>query len=403
MTPGIEPFPTAMHVVLNAQLISAQQSYRSAGMSNYSRNLLAAAGTLAADDASIRLTALAHTPDTRIPGVNVIASPLPLDRPSARIAWEQLILPRLLRQLQADLVHGLVNVLPLASNVPGVVTVHDLSFLHFPGLFPPAKRMYLSALSRASVRKAAAVIAVSQQTADDVIHRLGVPAHRVTVAHNGVDVRFAPAAPAQTVAFRRAKGLPERFFLFLGTLEPRKNLQTLMAAYARWRAQASPAARDVKLVIAGGKGWYYDAIFAQVSALELHDSVIFPGYVPDDELPDWFRAATAFVFPSVFEGFGLPVLEAMACGTPVLCSDIPALREIAGDGTGQAALLTPPLDVDAWVAGLALLAGQPALRNELCTRGLARAAQFTWQAAAMHTCDVYRRVAAQSAWPRLTA
>jgi glycosyltransferase involved in cell wall biosynthesis len=376
-----------MHVVLNAQLISAQQSYRSAGMSNYSRNVLAALGRLAAEDPRLRLTALTHTPDARMPGVDVRATSLPLYKPAARIAWEQLVLPGLLRRLDADLVHGLVNVLPLASSVPGVVTVHDLSFLHLPELFPPAKRLYLSALCRASVHKAAAVIAVSRQTADDVVRRFQAPPEKVTVAYNGVDARFAPGLPGRTAAFRRAKGLPDRFFLFLGTLEPRKNLETLLSAYAAWRGRANPSDRDIKLVIAGGKGWFYDAIFARAANLDVQDAVVFPGYVPDDELPDWYRAASGFVYPSVFEGFGLPALEAMACGVPVLCSDIPALREVAGD----AALVVSPRDVDGWAAGLALLAGQPALRDELRVRGLARAARFTWQAAAARTLDVYRR------------
>ena len=377
-----------MHVVLNAQLISAQQSYRSAGMSNYSRSLLAALGPLAAADTRLRLTALTHTADMRVPGVDVRATSLPLHRPAARIAWEQLVLPRLLHSLDADLVHGLVNVLPLVSTVPGIVTVHDLSFLHLPDLFPPAKRLYLSALCRASVHRAAAVIAVSRQTADDVVRHFHAPPHKVTVAYNGVDAHFAPGLPGHVAAFRRAKGLPDRFFLFLGTLEPRKNLETLLTAYARWRGHAGPAERDTKLVVAGGKGWFYETIFAQAASLGLHDAVLFPGYVPDGELPDWYRAASGFVYPSVFEGFGLPVLEAMACGTPVLCSDIPALREVAGD----AALLVSPRDADGWVAGLSLLSSQSALRRELRARGLARAAAFTWQSAAAGAVEIYNNV-----------
>ncbi len=341
-------------------------------------------------DPAWRLTATTHTPNLRLHGIAAHAAPLRLEQPAARIAWEQLALPRLLYKLDADLVHGLVNVLPLATSVPGVVTVHDLSFLHLPQLFPAAKRLYLSALCRASIDKAAAVIAVSRQTADDVVQRLGAPPHKVTVIPNGVDPRFAPVPahdPSANAAFRAAKQLPARYLLFVGTLEPRKNLETLLHAYACWRAQAAPADQNIRLVIAGGKGWFYDAIFAQTAALGLQDAVIFPGYVPDAELPAWYRAALGFVYPSVFEGFGLPVLEAMACGAPVLCSDIPSLREVAG----QAALLAPACAVDAWTAGLALLISQPALRAELQRRGLAQAAAFTWHAAALATLDVYRR------------
>ncbi|MFN2200756.1 MAG: glycosyltransferase family 4 protein, partial [Caldilineaceae bacterium] len=341
----------------------------------------------------LHLTALTNTPERSLPGIDVRTTVLPLHRPAARIAWEQIVLPGYLRRLGADIVHGLVNVLPLATEVPGVVTVHDLSFLHVPQLLPPAKRLYLSVLCRMSARKAAAIIAVSRQTADDVVRCFGVPAHKVTVAHNGVDARFSPAPAEHVEAFRDRKQLPERFFLFLGTLEPRKNLTTLLAAYARWRHAAGAQNAEFKLVVAGGKGWYFDTIFTQVGELGLHDSVIFPGYLPDEELPDWYRAATAFVFPSVFEGFGLPVLEALSSGTPVLCSDISVLREIAGSGTEQAALLAPPEDADAWTAGLALLAGQAVLRDELRRRGLARAAGFSWQSAAHRTLDAYRMAA----------
>jgi len=379
-----------MHVVLNAQLLSDQAGYRSAGMSNYTRSLLAALGPLAAGDPAWRLTALTHTPGFDVAGVAAHVTHRLLERPAARIAWEQIVLPQLLRQLNADLVHGLVNVLPLATSVPGVVTVHDLSFLHFRHLFPATKRLYLSALCRASVRKAAAVIAVSRQTAGDVVRCFGAAPDKVAVAYNGVDERFTPADAAHSAAFRAAKGLPERYFLFLSTLEPRKNLETLLHAYARWRDQAAPTDRDIRLVIAGGKGWFYDAVFAQTAALGLQDAVTFPGYVPDEELPDWYRSALGFVLPSVFEGFGLPVLEALACGAPVLCSDIPSLREVAG----EAALLAPPREVDAWTAGLALLASQPELRADLRRRGPDQAARFTWRAAAHTSLDVYRRTLA---------
>jgi glycosyltransferase involved in cell wall biosynthesis len=130
--------------------------------------------------------------------------------------------------------------------------------------------------------------------------------------------------------FRTTRGLPPRFLLAVGTLEPRKNLVRLVRSFARWRARAAPAEQDVHLVLAGGKGWGYDAIFAEVQAAGLTDVVHFPGFVPWAELADWYRAALAFVYPSLFEGFGLPVIEAMACGAPVLCSQAPGVAEVAG-------------------------------------------------------------------------
>ena len=378
-----------MHVVINAQLISDQHSYRSAGVNAYSRNLLRALGDLTAGNENVQLTALRNLPAASEDGVCTQATSLPLHIPIARIAWEQLVLPGLLVKLDADIVHGLVNVLPLASSIPSVVTVHDLSFLHFPHLFPPSKRLYLTALCKASVQKAAAVIAVSQQTADDVVQQFGVFAQKVTIIHNGVDERFTPGNADEINEFRRAKRLPERFFLYLGTLEPRKNLETLLTAYADWRKQASPSDGDIKLVIAGGKGWFYESIFSQTTALNLREHVFYPGYVPDEELPMWYKAALGLFYPSLFEGFGLPVLEAMACGTPVVCSDIAALREVAGD----AVLLLPPTDVDAWTAGFAMMAGQPNLQAELSARGRIRSERFTWTAAASKTLGVYLSIA----------
>ena len=214
-------------------------------------------------------------------------------------------------------------------------------------------------------------------------------ADRVLVAPNGVDARFSPDTPAQSTTFRRERALPERFWLYLGTLEPRKNLLVLLRAFARWRQIASPLDQGVHLVLAGGKGWYYDTIFAEVAALGLTEFVHFPGFVPDDELPAWYRAAELFVYPSRYEGFGLPVVEAMACGTPVICSNAPGVREVASD----AAIQVPADDVDAWVAALSLAATQPALRAALRTAGLARARQFTWENAASVTIEAYERAA----------
>lgn len=377
-----------MHVALNAQLLSTQSSYRGAGVSHYCRHLLQALGQLATADGSPRFTAFVNAADFVAPGVELAVGPGLLARPPVRIAWEQLLLPRELRRRQVDLVHGLVNVLPLATSTPGVVTVHDLSFLRLPRKFPRAKRLYLTRLCQASVDRARHVIAVSRQTADDLVRFFGTAAARITVIHNGVDRVFSPGNPADIEAFRAGRGLPSRYFLYVGTLEPRKNLPTLIRAFARWRASGDPEAHQVKLVLAGAQGWFYAEIFRLVSELGLQDRVLFPGFVPDAELPLWYRAAEAFVYPSLFEGFGLPVLEAMACGTPVLCSRIGSLTEIVG----EAALTVPPTAEDGWMAAMALLARQPQLRQELSRRGLAQAQKFSWEATALATLEVYQAV-----------
>jgi glycosyltransferase involved in cell wall biosynthesis len=379
-----------MNVCVNAQLISDQAGYRGAGVNNYGRQLLRALGQAAlAGQTEHQVTAFVHAVGLQTPGVELVRSCLPLERPEARIAWEQTVLPLELVRYKAQVVHGLVNVLPLATRVPGVVTVHDLSFVRTPETLPPLKRAYLAQLCAASVRRAHTVIAVSRQTADDVAHYFRVLPGKIRVIHNGVAPEFVVGGPRAQEEFRSAKGLPARYLLYLGTLEPRKNLEMLVRAFGRWRAFAPQAAAGVKLVLAGGKGWYYDTIFREVNSLGLSGAVIFPGFVPAEELPDWYRGAEAFVYPSLFEGFGLPVLEAMACGTPVICSQAASLREVAG----TAALTLPAAGEDAWANAMHLLCDQPALAADLRARGLRQAANFSWQQSAQETIQVYNEMA----------
>lgn len=381
-----------MHIALNAQLLNLSQSYRSAGVSNYCLRLLEQLGALALtppiNGLDGRFTAFVHAPTLALPGMQLQQTRLPVQQPLVRILWEQSVLPQALRRQQADLVHGLVNVLPLATNVPGLVTVHDLSFLRMPDKFQQAKRWYLTQLCRASVIKARHVIAVSRQTAADLGHFWGIDARKISVIYNGVGAEFTPAPVAAVEAFRQRRGLPARFFLYLGTLEPRKNLPLLIRAFARWRAETTAAHRDVKLVIAGGKGWFYAQIFALVTELQLADAILFPGFVPVAELPDWYRAAELFVYPSLFEGFGLPVLEAMACGAPVVCSDTGSLMEVVGD----CALTFPAAEEAALVALLHRLADDAMLRQALSRAGLLHAQQFSWQRTAQETFALYRSV-----------
>jgi glycosyltransferase involved in cell wall biosynthesis len=180
--------------------------------------------------------------------------------------------------------------------------------------------------------------------------------------------------------------------LYVGTLEPRKNLVRLIRAFGRWKSRAGADAAEYKLVLAGGRGWFFQQIFDCVAELQLEDEVVFPGFIADEELPAWYRAAEAFVYPSLLEGFGLPVLEAMASGTPVLCSNIPSLIEIVGD----CAVRVAPHDEDNLVAGLSLLMGQPAVRQALRECGIARAARFSWLRTARETVEIYARVAGNS-------
>jgi glycosyltransferase involved in cell wall biosynthesis len=374
-----------IHVGLNAHLLSQQVGYRRGGIHNYIEQLIQ---HLPAVDPSLKVsvfTGRAHKGrhDAQdVPGWRI--SRWPTERPWVRVAWEQLVQPWAVYRAGVHLLHALAFVSPLVSVVPAVITVHDLSFLRFPERFRPANRLYLSTMTRLSCRRARRVIAVSQATADEIVRLLGVTARRVDVVPNGVDhARFRPLPPDQVTAFRRQKRLPDHFVLYLGTLEPRKNLVTLIEAFARTRA-VRPGAT---LVLAGGKGWYYQEIFKRVEELDLTDAVHFPGFVPDAELPLWYNAATAFVYPALYEGFGLPLLEAVACGTPVIGSAASCIPEVVGD----AGLLVPPDDVVGLAGSVERLLADADARIELGRRGRTRAAAYTWEASARATVASYQR------------
>ncbi|MGC8779506.1 MAG: glycosyltransferase family 4 protein [Anaerolineae bacterium] len=379
-----------LRIGLNAHLLALGETYRGAGINGYIYHLLRHLPRGEPTVAGLPAEFVAFLHDARFvapPGLVVERSRWNTAGPWRRILWEQTRLAALARRL--DLLHGLAYALPLACACRAVVTVHDLSFLRYPQAFRRLNRAYLSWITRAAVRKACRVIAVSESTRQDVIALYGVPADRVVVVPNGVAEAFRPADRSEVAAFRRRKGLPERFFLFLGTLEPRKNIERLLDAYALFlRDHAARMADRPCLVIAGAKGWFYEAIFARVQRLNLADRVFFPGFVPAAELPWWYRAADLFIYPSLYEGFGLPVLEAMACGTPVITSNASSLPEVAGD----AALLVPPDDADALAGAMARVWHEPALAAALREAGLKQASRFSWQRTARETLAVYRAV-----------
>ena len=371
------------HIAINAHLLSGRAWYRSAGVHQYIYHLLRHLG-----EADSRLHYTILLGEGELPAdvtLTSLRSRWPTSRAAVRASWEQLVQPWALRRIGADLVHGPVFVAPLAAPCAVVVTIHDLSFIRFPEMFRPANRLYLTVLTRLSARRARRLIAVSAHAAAESVRLLGVPSERIDVVYHGVDPAFHPLPDGEAAVFRRRRGLPERFVLFVGTLEPRKNLVRLVEAFARVRDGR------VGLALVGGKGWLYDELFARVEALGLIDEVIFPGYVMKDELPFWYNAATVLAYPSLYEGFGLPVLEAQACGTPVLTSNVSSLPEAAGD----AALMVDPYEVEALAAGLERLLADEPLRRELRRHGAIHAGQFTWSRTAQETARVYKRALAE--------
>lgn len=368
-------------IALDALLLSGTQGYRSAGIHRYIDGLLRHLPAAAPD---LQFTAwvgsAAGGEALAGEGLAVEHATWPVERPVARIAWEQLMLPGAAARSGAGLLHALAYVLPAAGRLAGVVTVYDLSFYRTPERFRFLNRWYLRTFTRRSCRRARRVIAISESTRRDVVALLGVPADRVDVACPGVGPAFRPLPAAEVADFRRRKGLPERFILYLGTIEPRKNLVTLVDAYARLRGEA-------RLVLAGGRGWLYEEVFARIEALGLGEDVVCPGYVPLEELPWWYNAASAFAYPSAYEGFGIPVVEALACGTPVVTTNVSALPEAAGPVGAQ----VPPGDVDALASALAAALDDAGRRAAVREEGPAWAARFNWAATAAATAAGYRR------------
>lgn len=373
-----------IHVGLNAHLLSLSRSYRGAGISWYIFNLLK---NLAQVSPDFCYSAFLNERAFQEPSLTLHRSVWPTQRPLVRILWEQLVQPLALRRTGVNLLHALAFVAPLAAPCPFVVTVYDLSFWRYPDAFRPFNRWYLRQFTTHSVKRARAVIAISESTRQDVIHLLGAPPQKVHTIYCGVDESFQPLPPAEVAAFKSARGLPDTFVLFLGTLEPRKNVDGLIRAYASWRQRESNAP---PLFIAGGKGWYYHHIFSLVESLNLTDSIRFADYIPQSELPLWYNAASLFVYPSHFEGFGLPVLEAMACGTPVITSTASSLPEITGPN--GAAGLVNPTDTEALAEAMRQVMNNRDQRTSMAEQGLARAAGFRWGKTARETVEVYRKV-----------
>jgi glycosyltransferase involved in cell wall biosynthesis len=379
-----------MHIAINAHLLAHTRSFRRAGVSNYVEALLTQLGII---DHHNRYTVYTTRglDSARLglpPNFVVRPSRLPTINPRVRIPWEQLLAPALLRLNRASVFHGVLNVAPLFCPVPSVITIHDLAFLSFPQTFRRLNRTYLTWATRVSARRASRILAVSEATKQEIVRLLGVSPEKIVVTYDACDERFAPPDPAALAEFRTRAGLPERFILFLSTLEPRKNVPTLLDAYARIASST-----DAPLIIGGGKGWLYDEIFAKAEALNLGNRVRFVGYIEHAEQPLWYAAATAFVLPSLYEGFGMPLLEAMACGTPVVSSTSSSLPEVVGD----AGLMVPATDADALGTALLRLLNDAELRAELRERGLRQAQRFSWRQTAERTLAVYADASAGGA------
>jgi glycosyltransferase involved in cell wall biosynthesis len=346
------------------------------GTETYAYQLLLAMMPLVSADLQLRLYTHQAPQPKRWP-----ASPFVETRiiPFPRL-WTHLRLAVELSLQPPDVLFVPAHVLPLFCPVPAVVTIHDLGYRYYPEAHPSFQRRYLDWTTRRHTRVATHLIADSATTRDDLIHHYQADPQKISVVHLGRDPGMDNARSLHDCpAVRERYGLKAEYLLYVGTLQPRKNLLRLVEAFAMI-APDYPG----QLVLAGRKGWLYDEIFERVQQLNLGERVKFPGFIPEEDKAALIRGARLYLYPSLYEGFGLPLLEAMACGTPILTSNLSSMPEIVG----EAALLVDPHQVEAIAGGIKQLLFDPALCQRLVQRGFERLAIFSWSKAAEQTLDI---------------
>jgi glycosyltransferase involved in cell wall biosynthesis len=311
---------------------------------------------------------------------------LPGKSPLARLWREHVLIPRACRRERIDLLHCPKSAVPFFSPCPVVVTLHDLIPIKHPETEKFAARVYWRLQIPVAARRSDFIITDSDHARREIMVDFRVPADRIRTIMLAFDpAMLAPRDGAAGRAIRARYGLPDGYVLYVGTIQPRKNLDTLIEAYHRLKVSGEIAE---KLVIVGRKGWLYEGLFARIRELRLDDDVIFTGFVTDAELPFIYDGARVFVYLSLFEGFGLPPLEAMACGVPVITSNTTSLPEVVGD----AGITLPPRDVAGVATALKALLNDPARGARLREEGRARARLFSWDETARQTLEVYRRI-----------
>jgi glycosyltransferase involved in cell wall biosynthesis len=303
----------------------------------------------------------------------------------SRWLWMQFMLPRLIGHTQPDICHYTNASAPVWHTKPFVLTIHDASLFLHREYHPWTRLLAIRTLLPIVARQADAIITVSEHARTDLAHTLRIPAHKIHVIYEAAPPHFRPITNKQVLAtLRQHYHLPEQFIFYLGTLEPRKNLTRLIHALHQLHQRGCPT----KLVLAGPPGWHMNGFHQEIERLGLATAVHYLGYVPTDHLPGLYSLATVFAFPSLYEGFGLPPLEAMACGTPVLTSRGSAMAEVGGD----AVYLVNPYDVAELAEGLHQLLTNTTLSQEYGHRGQQRSEQFSWERAARATTAVYQQV-----------
>ena len=369
-----------MRIGIDATALPQQRT----GVANYVFGLVRGLAAVDGDNSYVVFAKPQHIAELGVDRPNFRFLPVEFPARGLRLAWEQVALPRHVRAERLDVLHSPHYTMPLRHAARSVVTFCDMTFILQPEVHQPIKRVFFPAMMRWSARHADRLITISESTRDDLLRLWDVDPDRTTAVPLAAGPEYRPGpADAAAAACARHGLQPGAYILYVGVLEPRKNVDRLIAAFG----QAGARLGGLDLVIAGRRGWMYDEIFAQVQALGLEKRVRFTGYVAQEDLPGLYGGARLFAYPSRYEGFGLPVLEAMGCGVPVVTTNVSSMPEVAGD----ACLLVSPDDVAGLADAMSRLVEQPALAAELGRRGQERAAAFTWERCARETRAVYEQ------------
>ena len=358
-----------MRIGINAALSSAREGYRQTGISRYISELVEGLERI-------------KDPKDEVLLFGQKTGPIK-ENPMARILWEQSLLPVNIATRRLSVFHTPIGAVPLLSVAPTVVTVHDLAFLKFPDQLPSSRRKWLIAATRMSARHAGKIITVSEATARDLREWLNVPESKIQAIPLATSGKVERVEGASLDMFRLKWEIDRPYVVAVGTLEPRKNLPTLLRAFAKIKDDV-----DHQLVLVGPEGWLTGELKSTLEELELGDRVRLTGFVSDEELGGWYSGADLLAFPSYYEGFGLPAIEAMNCGTPVLSSDNSVFPEVVGD----AGVMIPADDVDVWAETMRDLLRDESRRNVMRERGFQRATEFSWDRTARQTYEVYKEL-----------
>jgi glycosyltransferase involved in cell wall biosynthesis len=373
-----------MRVAINCQILAVNRL----GVGRYTENLVKALTNIDEENQYLLLASsrIDSASFPRKSNLEILTTKVPIVGTKTRILWEQFCLPFSLLGRGIDLVHFPDLSLPVLPflRCPYVVTIHDLTHYAFREAYTPGKVLYKRCTTLVAVRGASRIIAVSESTKQDIVETFAVPGWKIAAVYSGLTEMFKPITNKEQLEKTRTKfHLPSRYILHVGSIDPRKNLVTLLKAYANLAREAN---LPHELIVVGSKEYNYGPVFDAVQSLDLADRVVFLDFVSNEDLVNIYNMAELFVFPSIHEGFGFPPLEAMACDVPVITSNTSSLPEIVGD----AALLVDPYDTQGLAETMHRVLTDDGLRSEMVQRGHRRVKLFSWRRAAEETLKVYK-------------